>query len=180
MPRSPFALPLGLCLLPLFLSACGEEEPEAYDPEEVIAQAVDFETNFERLDAAGVETVHDSQGTMIRSRMWANSIGAEVFRTLDPSDLSQTVEMPRGAIFLKESYEANGDPREAMQILAKFEEGYYPAGKDWFFAQVTRDGTVLDGKVGMGPEITSCLDCHAQMGERTDLIIGLPPDQLAP
>ncbi len=179
MPRNYSLLPCVFFALSA-LACGGEEEPETYDPDAIIAQVVDFETNFERLDANGIETVHDSNDEMITSRIWAYAEGAAVFRTLDPSDAAQTAEMPRGAIFMKESYDADGNPLAPMQILAKFEEGYYPAGNDWFFAMIDREGNVLDETVGNGPEITYCLDCHAQMGELTDLIIGLPPEELAP
>lgn len=164
----------------LLVLSCGgeEDEPETYDPEEIIAQSVDFETNFERLDRDGILTEHDSNGTVV-SRLWANEIGAEVFRTLDPADMTQTAEMPRGAIFLKESYEADGTtPRAPMQILAKFEEGYYPEANDWFFAMITREGEVIDGIAGNGFEVVGCVDCHGQQGERTDFVIGLPPEEL--
>ena len=177
LPRISALVLSATCLSSL---GCGgdTEEPETYDPAEIIALSVDFETNFERLDLDGVVTVHDSDGNVI-SRLWANEIGAEVFRTLDPADTSQTVEMPRGAIFLKESYEIDGTtPRDPMQILAKFEEGYYPEANDWFFAMVTREGEVIDGISGNGFEVVGCVDCHGQQGELTDFIIGLPPEEL--
>ncbi|PRP91403.1 hypothetical protein ENSA5_55200 [Enhygromyxa salina] len=170
-----------VCSFCLFgLAACAEdEEPETFDPDAVIAEAVDYEANYVRLDLDGVPTAHDSGG-MVVARMWANEAGAEVFRTLDPDDPTQMVEMPRGAVFVKENYDLDGNPLDFMQVLAKFEDGYYPDGNDWFSALIQRDGTPLQGRIGKGPEITFCVDCHSSMGKNTDFIIGLPADQLAP
>jgi hypothetical protein len=165
-------LPLSLALL-----ACAEDEPQTYDPEEVIAEAVDFEDNFVRLDADGVLTMHDEM-SMTRVQIWANEAGAEVFRTIDINDPDQVVEMPRGAIFVKESYDLDGNPFDAMMVLAKFEEGYNPAANDWFFAMIERDGTVL--REGKGQEVEFCRDCHSSMAPNTDHIVGLPADEQAP
>ena len=180
MPRlSP--LPLFILPLALSLAACTQEEEPANtdDPDAVIAQAVDFESNFERLDANGVVTEHDEEGVNV-ARFWANSIGAEVFRTLDPDNPDPDLVMPEGAIFLKESYDAEGNPLPNMQVMAKFSEGYHDLGRDWFFAMITREGEVVEGRIGNGPEVTGCVDCHDGAVGQTDLIIGLPAEELAP
>ena len=164
----------------LILAGCdGDPEPEPFDPDAVVAEAVDYEANYVRLDLDGVPTKHDSMG-IITARMWANDIGAEVFKTLDIEDPDQMVEMPRGAVFIKENYDADGNPLDFMQVLAKFEEGYNPAANDWFFALIQRDGTPIQERIGKGAEVTFCADCHGSMGENTDFIIGLAADELAP
>lgn len=170
--------PLVAALIGLF--ACeAEPEPQTFDPDAVIAEAVDFKSNFERIDLDGLVTMHDANG-LTTSRIWANEIGAEVFRTIDLTDPNQMVEMPRGAVFLKESDNAQGEALDAMQLLAKFEEGYHPLGGDWFFAMIQRDGTPIDERIGNGAKVTFCVDCHDSMGPNTDFVIGLPADQLAP
>ena len=169
-------------LAPLLLSlACeAEPEPETFDPEAVLAEATDYEANgYERLDAGGLVTEHDATGVTI-SEIWANSIGAEVFRTIDVTDLTQVVEMPRGAVFIKVNYHPDGTSMSRRQILAKFEEGYHPAGGDWFFAMVDDAGEPIDGAAGKGVEVVGCVDCHGSMGMNTDFVIGLPADQQAP
>jgi hypothetical protein len=156
-----------------------EPEPETFDPDVVIAEALAFEANFERLDLDGVVTKHDMTGATI-ARIWANEIGAEVFRSIDVTDPSQTLEVPRGAVFLKEHFDAQGNELDMMLVLAKFEEGYFPLYNDWFFALIERDGTPILGRIGNGSEVLYCGDCHTSMGGNTDLLIGLEADQQAP
>ena len=180
MPRPSHVALVSLSLLvPLACESEPEPEPVTFDPEEVIAEAIEFEANYERLDLDGVATVHDSNG-VITAHIWANDIGAEVFRTIDIDDPTQIVEMPRGAVFVKENYGQDGAPLDFMQVLAKFEEGYHPAGNDWFFALITRDGEPIQERVGKGAEVTFCVDCHGSMAINTDYIIGLAAAEQAP
>lgn len=175
-PRRSFSL---ICvLLAAGMGACTEPELETYDPAEIIAEAVDREQSLERLDLDGVVTEHDNPNYNVRAQIWANAAGAEVFRTIDITDLEQTVEMPRGAIFVKENFDLDGNPLDYMQVLAKFEEGYNPLGDDWYFALITRDGSVM--REGKGADVEFCRDCHSSMGAMTDYVIGLPAEELAP
>lgn len=166
------------CLaLAVVLAACTDDpEPKTYDPDEVIAEAVNFATELERLDAEPIMSIHvDMIGY---AEIYANEIAAEVFRGIDVNDPSDTAEFPPGSIVVKNNLDADMQPRDALTILAKFEEGYNPEGNDWFFAMVTTDGEPIQDIIGNGPKVYFCYDCHSQMGPNTDLVIGLAPDQL--
>jgi hypothetical protein len=165
------------CFAPA-LAACTEEpEPKTYDPDAVVAEALAFETELERLDLEPIMSVHgDMTG---HGAIYANDIAAEVFRSIDGSDPTDTAEFPRGSILVKNNLDANMQPLGALTILAKFEEGYNPETNDWFFAMVSAaDGEPIEGRIGKGVEVYYCYDCHSQLGPNTDNVIGLAPDQL--
>jgi hypothetical protein len=176
----PIALELRLVLATPFviaaLAGCDGAEPEKkYDPDEVIAQAIQFETAFERIDNGPHPSLH-VEG-MGYGAIYANEAAAEVFRGIDGSDLDDTATFPVGSILVKNNFDAEMNPRGAITILAKFEEGYNPTHHDWFFAMVTLEGEVIEGKSSPSFEVEYCYDCHASMGEKTDFAIGLSPDQ---
>jgi hypothetical protein len=164
-------------LAPLVLVTCTPEpEPKKYDPDEIVAEALEFATEFERLDAAPKASVHgmmDGYG-----EIYANELAAEVFRSIDVTDLNDTAEFPRGSILVKNNLGPDMQPVGVLTILAKFEEGYYPEGNDWFWAMVTTDGEPVEGRIGNGQEIYYCWDCHSSMGPNTDFVIGLAPEEL--
>ena len=168
-------IPLALVLLAV-LPACTEAEPKKYDPEEVVATAVDYEASLEHLNAMPIDTVHNDE--MGFAEIYANDVAAEVFREIDGTDLGATAEFPRGSILTKVHYDENLEPLGVMTILAKFEEGYNPEANDWFFAMVTTEGEAIDGVIGNGPDVYFCFDCHQQEAAATDLVIPLAPDQL--
>jgi len=155
------------------VAACGEEEAERYDPDEVIAAAVNF-SDYERMDLERQPTGHkDLTASM---SIWANEPAAEIFRTLDPLDLDQEAEFPPGAVLVKEMYTLDGEPTPELFVLAKFEAGYNDRANDWFFARISREGEVLDGISGKGGEVEFCADCHSSMGGNSDFVIGLPAE----
>jgi len=166
----------GLALAPILaLGACADEPAQTYDPDEVIATAITFATELERLDNGPLPSIHvDMLGF---AEFYANDVAADVFRSIVPGS-SDTVTFPRGSILVKNNLDQNGEPRGALTILAKFEEGYFPMGNDWFFAMVSMDGEVLNNTVGNGVEVYACYDCHAQRAPNSDLIIGLSADEL--
>lgn len=170
-------VPVLATLLPLAAgSACSEPEAKTYDPDETIATAVAFEDELERLDLEAFATEHlEGDGL---AKIWATPEAAEIFRTLDPMDLEQTAEFPPGTIIVKDNYDLQGNPSNLLNVMAKFEPGYNPAGNDWFFALIERDGTVIGERIGKGGGVEFCRDCHKQNGEKTDLIIALPADNL--
>ena len=165
-----------LASIPVLLGACSEPEPKKYDPDATVAEALEFATKFERLDAQPKMSVHgmmDGYG-----EIYANEIAAEVFRSIDGSDPTDTAVFPRGSILVKNNLGPDMQPVGVLTILAKFEEGYYPEGNDWFWAKVTSEGEPIDNEIGNGPDIYYCWDCHSSMGGNTDLVIGLAPDEL--
>ncbi|MCA9684953.1 MAG: hypothetical protein KC457_22415 [Myxococcales bacterium] len=156
--------------------SCGDPEDPGEDPEAVLATSVAFASELERLDIDLVPSQHlDSMST---AAIWATPEAAELFRTLDPADIDQKATFPRGSILVKDVHDIDGMPLDVLTVLAKFEPGYYPAGKDWYFAAIRRDGTIIDNTAGNGPEVKFCVDCHSMIGSNTDLVIGLPADQL--
>jgi hypothetical protein len=174
-----------LVWLALPLLACTEEDPgPAHDPEQVIAEAIEFESTLERLDNAPFMSQH-LEGVGLATA-YADAESAELFRTL-VQDLMQ-LEPPTGVVFaegsllVKENFDLEGNPVDVLNVMAKFEPGYNPNGNDWFFAAITRDGEVIDAGLGpisgKGAEVEFCRDCHSQMGANTDLVIGLLPEQL--
>jgi hypothetical protein len=165
-----------LALVPLLATCTQEPEPIKYDPDEVVAEALEFATNFERMDAMPKASVH---GTMDGyGEIYANEIAADVFRSIDLTNLEDTAEFPRGSILVKNNLGPDMQPVGVLTILAKFEEGYYPQGNDWFWAMVTTDGEPVEGRIGNGQEIYYCWDCHSSMGPNTDFVIGLAPEEL--
>lgn len=160
------------------LACTGDEQPapKTYEPDEVIAAAIEYATQLERLDLEPVPSIHlDMEGF---GEFYANEAAATVFRTIDGPMATATVEFPQGALLVKNNLDANGDPRGALSILAKFEAGYNPQSNDWFFAVVTFEGEVINDIVGKGVKVYACYDCHSQRGPNTDLVIGLEPEQL--
>lgn len=176
MPRSSRPLLALACLAPL-LAACTEEPPAvSYDPEQIIAESIDFATALERLDYAPVPSVHGTMDGL--AEFYANESAAEVFRGIDVGDPSATAEFPRGALLVKNLLDINGEPLGVLTILAKFEAGYGEKYDDWFFAMVNFEGEVIDDMIGNGPSVYHCYDCHQQQAPNTDLVIGLEPGQL--
>jgi hypothetical protein len=177
----PMSSSVRLCVLlvglvPLLATCTQEPEPYHYDPDEIVAEALEFATNFERMDAMPKASQH---GTMDGyGEIYANDVAAEVFRSIDFSDLEDTAEFPRGSILVKNNLGPDMQPLGVLTILAKFEEGYYPEGHDWFWAMVTTDGTPVEDRIGKGQEIYYCWDCHSSMGPNTDFVIGLTPEEL--
>ncbi|MFO7561791.1 MAG: cytochrome P460 family protein [Enhygromyxa sp.] len=175
MPSCPRLL--ALVLAPLLLHACTQEpEPHEYDPDAVLAEALEFETKFERLDAQPKASVHGNMDGY--AEFYANEIAAEVFRGIDGSDPNATAKFPRGSILVKNNLGPDMQPLGMLTIMAKFEEGYYRQGNDWFWAMVTTDGEPVMDRIGNGQKIYFCYDCHSQMGSNTDFVIGLAPDEL--
>lgn len=168
------ALALALLLLP----ACPAEQPAAHDPDEAIAMAVEYATTLERLDAAPVMTQH-LEGVGLAG-VWADPDSATIFRTLRPEQLEAGEPFPEGSILVKDNFDAEGNPVDVLNVMVKFEPGYNPAGNDWFFAAITREGEVILDIAGKGGDVEFCRDCHQQLGANTDLVIGLLPEQLAP
>jgi hypothetical protein len=166
-----------LCLAPFLLATCTEEpEPKKYDPDEIVAEALEFASNYERLDLQPRASVH---GTMDGfGEIYANELAAEVFRGIDGTDPNDTAEFPRGAVLVKNNLGPDMQPVGVLTILAKFEDGYYPQGHDWFWAMVTTDGEPVEERIGNGSEIYYCWDCHSSMGPNTDYVIGLAPGEL--
>ncbi|NVB42993.1 hypothetical protein G6O69_34545 [Pseudenhygromyxa sp. WMMC2535] len=177
MPR---LFPTLLCLSPLLALACTDDgsgdDESSYDPEEIIATAVDFSTQLERLDVDTVESIHLEN--MSRGAIWANADAATIFRTLDPDDADQQAEFPPGSLFVKELFDPEGNPIDALNVMAKFDPGYFPEANDWFFALIQRDGTVIQEQIGNGSEVGFCVDCHTSLAPDTDLIIGLDAEDL--
>lgn len=171
--------PRRLLLIPVLLTACTQEpepEPYKYNPDEVVAEAIQFATKFERLDLQPKMSVH---GTMDGyGEIYANEIAAEVFRSIDVTDPNDTAVFPRGSILVKNNLGPDMQPVGMLTILAKFEEGYYPMANDWFFALVTTEGEPIDNKIGKDQPVYYCWDCHSSMGGNTDLVIGLAPEEL--
>jgi hypothetical protein len=171
--------PLSVSALTLLLCACAEPAPppvETYEPDQIIAEAIAFATEFERLDAGPIASLHGMMDGF--GEIWANEKAAAVFRSIDGSDPTATAEFPRGSILVKNNLDADGEPKGMLTILAKFEAGYSDETKDWFFAAVDPQGQVINDLVGSGTEVYFCYDCHSQMGANTDLVIGLPPHEL--
>ncbi len=168
---------LALAGLLSVLAACTDEpEPKHYNPDEVVAEALKFATDMERLGLAPVMSIHvDMAGY---GEIYANDIAAEVFRSIDRSDPTDTAEFPPGSILVKNNLDADMQPRDALTVLAKFEEGYNPEGGDWFYAMITTKGEPIKEIIGNGPEVYFCYDCHSQRAPNTDYVIGLTPDQL--
>jgi hypothetical protein len=166
----------------LSLLACApEEQPPAHDPEEVIAEAIEFASTLERLDNAPFVTQH-VEGVGLAAA-YADPDSAELFRTLEPMQLDPISQpFAEGSLLVKENFDAMGNPVDVLNVMAKFEPGYNPTGNDWFFAAITRDGEVIESPLGpisgKGTAVTFCIDCHDQNGANTDLVIGLLPEQL--
>lgn len=161
---------------PGFALACGDAgEPLRYDVDETIARAVAYEA-LERLDGEAVETIHSLSGGL--ASLHADEQSAAIFRSIDIDDPEATAEFPRGSIFVKRNFDAEGNPVGLINIMAKFEAGYNPRGNDWFFAAIDEQGEVLEGLAGNGEAVEFCRDCHSTMGGATDLIIALEADQL--
>lgn len=172
-----------LAWLALPLLACAPTEDPGHDPEEVIAEAVEFASTLERLDNAAFMSMH-LEGVGLAAA-YADPDAAELFRTLMPEQLEPTdAVFAEGSIFVKENFDIDGNPVDVLNVMAKFEPGYNPKGNDWYFAAITRDGEIItdisgNEIAGKGGAVEFCRDCHSQMGLNTDLVIGLLPEQLA-
>lgn len=176
MIRYVSAMRRPLVSLPLLLLACAPEPDPAHDPEQVYVEAIAFATELEQLDAMPIVTQH-LEGVGLAS-VWADSESAELFRTLAPMQLDSSEAFAEGSIFVKQNFDAEGNPVDVLNVMAKFEPGYNPAGNDWFFAAITREGEVINDIAGKGGSVEFCRDCHSQMGLNSDLVIGLSVDQL--
>ncbi len=164
-------------VVPLLACAPEPEQPVTHDLEQIYAEAIEFATNLEQLDAAPIMTSH-LQGVGLAS-IWADPDSAALIRTLVPMQLEDISEpFPEGSMLVKSNFDAEGNPVDVLNVMVKFEPGYNPSGNDWFFAAITRDGEVIDDIAGNGGKVEFCRDCHSQTGLNTDLVIGLAPDQL--
>jgi hypothetical protein len=173
-----------LALLAALVTACpSSDEPDGHDPQEAIDMAVAFEQNLVRLDNGPFMTTH-LEGVGL-ARAWADPAAAELFRSLAPGQLDMSEPFPEGTIFVKENFDAEGNPVDVLNVMMKFEPGYHEEGGDWFFAAITREGEVIENLVGQpiagnGVAVEFCRDCHDQMGGTSDYVIGLLPEQQAP
>jgi hypothetical protein len=173
----PSARRRALALAPLLLGACTQEpEPETYDPDVVVAEALEFATKLERLDLEPKASVHGNMDGF--GEIYANEIAAEVFRSIDGTDPNATAVFPRGSILVKNNLGPDMQPLGMLTIMAKFEEGYHPQANDWFWALVTPEGEPIMERIGNGHQVVFCWDCHSSMGANTDLVIGLAPGEL--
>lgn len=145
--------------------------------------AVAFEQDLVRLDNGPFMTSHlEGMGL---ARAWADPAAADVFRTLAPMQLDISEPFPEGTLFVKENFDADGNPVDVLNVMMKFEPGYNPEGNDWFFAAITREGVIIENLVGQGiagngVAVEFCRDCHEQNGANSDYVIGLLPEQQAP
>ncbi len=130
--------------------------------EDVLAEAMGYEDSLTRLSetAEQSETHADAASVFV----WGSPSVADLYRSIDPDDPTQSVDFPVGTMFVKEHFDEAGE-RAGLTVMYKGPEGYNPDARDWFWARVRGEETTHAGRVEW------CSDCH-NAAHNSDFVVG--------
>ena len=105
--------------------------------------------------------------------VWTNTLATSPFRTLSAQP-GTIVELPVGAMIVKEMLDAAGQP-EFLTVMVKQAPGFDSVNQDWWYGRLNVDGSAASGnfigKVGF------CIACHAG-APNNNYLFGVAPTQL--
>lgn len=132
------------------------------DVEQVIASAMAYENDLMQLsDAAEHSETHADAASVF---VWGSPEVAELYRSINPDDPTQSIDFPEGTTFVKEHFDEAGD-LSGLTLMHKAPAGYNPDARDWMWARVRGGETTHSGRVEW------CSDCH-NAAHNTDFVVG--------
>ena len=133
-----------------------EYDPDLeFEPEQVIAQLTTYKTEgFELIN----ETPFASQAIQDAwISIWVSNDGADDYRGIELDGEGSGMEIPVGAVIIREVKDASGEVKK-LTVIARANEGSHPLTGDLWFATATPDGLIEDmANTGF---LAGCGSCH--------------------